>query len=280
MPTIDTLLCLVLADYVARGRRSLPTLRSRVRTLRRLLPVVPDEDGVDRYIASRRREGAAAATIRNELSVLHRAFLLARRRHLLSDQQIPSIESPRVDNVRTVTATARQVRTLVAALEVLDPSVADLVRWLVWTGWRRGEAQGLTWEDFDEDLRIVTLPSDRSKTSRIRRVALGPDVQVLVAHRWHCRRGPYVFHRGGRRIKHFHGAWSRAVAGAGCPDLRPHDLRRIFCQVAMDAGVAIPVIQQIAGWKTISMVCRYGIASGDMQARGQAAIATKLGSLG
>jgi integrase len=279
MVTLSTLFRLVLTDYVASGKRSVPAVRARIRNLSRHFSSVPSAEDVDEYILARRREGAAPATIRNELSVLHRAFVLAERRKLLTTP-IPSIGSVKVDNVRTVTATARQVRTLVGALDVLDPAVADLVRWLIWTGWRRGEAQHLTWGDFDEELGVVTLPASRSKTSRLRRVALGAQVRLLIRRRHHLRRGPYVFHREGKRIRTFCGSWHKAAQGAGCPELHPHDLRRIFCQTAIDAGVAIPVIQQIAGWRTLSMICRYGIASGEMQAAGLDRVADRIGNLG
>lgn len=259
----DDLVDLVVQDYIANGKRSVRAVEARRGNLTRLMPTLPRYRDVERYKATRAREGAAAATISNELVVLRRGFRLAMRQGLIATA--PVIEAPRIDNIRLVICTRQQLRLILAALEILDADVHDLVLWLALTGWRSGEARGLLWRDVSEDRGTVVLPAQRSKNRRPRRVALGAAATELLERRWGWRRGEYVFHRAGKPIRIFRGSWSRAVGGAGCPELRPHDLRRLFCQSALDAGVPIPVIQQVAGWQTLSMVTRYGIASGTMQ---------------
>ncbi|MEF2737464.1 MAG: site-specific integrase [Bifidobacterium choerinum] len=82
-------------------------------------------------------------------------------------------------------------------------------------------------------------------------------------------------HIGGRR----HGPMFRAPRGGrlraddarntvrligahvGRPDITPHSLRRTFCTLALDAGVAERDIMAACGWGTPAMVAYYDMAN-------------------
>ena len=271
MTTTD-LISLVLDDYARNGCRTAHSVISHSKHILRLLPEIPrTAKEVDDYTVKRLSEGAKPATVGNELTILRRGFRLASKYDLVD--KVPVITAPHVENVRTQTCTGRQAKMIVAALDVLDPDVADLVRWLLLMGWRQGESRRLVWDDFEHDRSAVKLPQRKSKNRRVRYVLLGETTRDLIDRRWRLRDGPYVFHRHGRQIRIFRGSWQRAVTGAGCPELRPHDPRRTFAQVATDQGIAAPVIMQIAGWKTMSTFHRYAIVRGDMQASAQERVA-------
>ena len=85
--TIEQLIDLVEADYELKERRSLKRVRhARVSLLEEFGPDAALEVGLPRledYVARRRRDGAALATIQYELAILRRGYTLAVRRQLL-----------------------------------------------------------------------------------------------------------------------------------------------------------------------------------------------------
>ena len=271
MQTSD-LVKLVMDDYEMTGKRSSPSVVCHSKNLIRLLPRIPDSPRiVEEYKHARIKEGAAPSTVNNELTVLRRGFRIAKLREMIL--AAPIIESLPVENTRTVTCTRAQAEKLISALDVLDHAVADLVRWLLCTGWRRGEAQNLVWQDFLDDRTAVQLPQKKNKNKTVRYIKISETVRELVERRWVLKDGDYVFQRNGKRISTFRGVWRRAVAAAGCPGLWPHDLRRVFAQLSIDAGVDPIIFAQIAGWKTLSIIKRYTIANGRMQAIAQEKVA-------
>ena len=72
---------------------------------------------------------------------------------------------------------------------------------------------------------------------------------------------PFVFHRNGRRIKSFRGAWANACTAAGYPGLIPHDLRRSAVRNMERAGLSRSVAMQLTGHKTEAVYRRYAITS-------------------
>jgi integrase len=76
---------------------------------------------------------------------------------------------------------------------------------------------------------------------------------------------PFVFHRGGKPIRSYRGAWAKACTEAGCPGRIPHDFRRTAVRNLERAGVSRSVAMAITGHKTETVYRRYAIvSSGDL----------------
>lgn len=163
------------------------------------------------------------------------------------------------DKRREIRLTVDQYRTLGRALAEAasagENSVVVLGVWLLaLTGCRRGEIQGLRWEEVDLPGRCLRL-SDSKEGKSVR--PLGRDAIALLAKL--PREGRYVL-PGTDPDKAFVGlpkAWSRIVKSADLPGLTPHGLRHAFASVAADLGYTEPTIAAMLGHATHSITGRY-----------------------
>ena len=140
------------------------------------------------------------------------------------------------------------------------------------TGWRiPSEVFPLQWRQIDRERGIVRLDPGTTKNDSGRIFPYGellPELSEVMERQWEITkqveqaRGivcPWVFHRHGRRISDFRGAWAKAVEQAGCPDRIPHDFRRTAVRNLVRAGVPENVAMMLTGHKTRSVFDRYDI---------------------
>ncbi len=99
--------------------------------------------------------------------------------------------------VRTDFMTPEDAGAIIAAAEKRDPAFALLLKFLLYTGVRIGEAMALRWEDTVLDDRLARIRT--SKNGDPRTMLLRTDLAAgLIAHRGDARHGPvFVFTRGG-----------------------------------------------------------------------------------
>jgi len=85
---------------------------------------------------------------------------------------------------------------------------------------------------------------------------------------------PWVFHRSGKPIKSFRGAWDAACRLAGVPGRYAHDFRRTAVRNLERAGVPRSTAMRIVGHKTESIYRRYAIVDEAMMREGADKLAT------
>jgi integrase len=142
----------------------------------------------------------------------------------------------------------------------------------------------LTWPHVDFTAGTIRLEPETTKSGEGRTfpfTALPQLAALLQRQREHTstierRLGlliPYVFHRNGKPIKSYTGAWRAACKRAAIvkrdgletvirPRLLgriPHDFRRTAARNLIRAGVAQHVVMKLCDWKTDSMFRRYAI---------------------
>ncbi len=161
---------------------------------------------------------------------------------------------------------------LQAVLAQLPADLRVLIEFVHLTGWRIGEAKGLTWRNVDFAAGTVRLDPGTTKNDdgRTFPFAALPRLQELLREqREHTsaleresgRLIAHVFHRGGRPVRNFHMAWKAACARAGVPGRLVHDLRRTAVRNFERAGVSRSVAMKLSGHKTESIYLRYAIVS-------------------
>jgi integrase len=263
---------MVREDYALNGRKSKPPLA-------RLSEFFPDHtralditaDVVKRYIQLRLDKGAAAATVKNEIGALGRAFTLAYRSGHMPNR--PYLPSPRVSNARTGFFTDAEVRTL---LKLLPEYMRPFVEAAYITGWRRGELRNLRWAQVDWEGGTIRLERGTTKSGEPRSFpfAAHPRLAELLRERRAqtseferdnetvC---PWVFHRNGHQVSWYYDGWRTACEKAGVPGRLLHDLRRSAVRNLVRAGASEQVAMSITGHKTRSVFDRYHIVSSNDQ---------------
>ena len=259
----------LIEDYKMRGRRTLKNAKRQLDN--HLMPafgkVRASEFGtcnVTRYIAQRKGDKAANATINRELAFLKRAFHLGAESDPPKVVRVPHIQLLPENNVREglldIEGYKRLLGELPAHLKVLYVVGYH-------TGVRSGELKKIRIAQVDAVGKEIQVSGRTTKTKDAHTLPIygemGPWIEMAIAERdGRFPQCPWLFfNEEGKQIGTFRKAWASACKRAGVPGLLFHDLRR-SAVVNMDrAGVPRRVIMQITGHKTEAMFTRYRIVA-------------------
>jgi integrase len=164
-------------------------------------------------------------------------------------------------------------------LKVLDQhpgSPANLVKWLLLTGCRAGEARTARWEDFDLDRGVWTKPSHHTKQKRTEHVPLSAaalaflhEIKTAKAKaiakaktptaKAHAESEVVFPARNGEGIErhnlgHF---WRKVRSEASLDGVRLHDLRHSFASHLVSSGLSLHVVGKLLGHTQSETTLRY-----------------------
>jgi integrase len=265
-----------LTDYRVNGKRSLDKAQRSVRHLQgyfggmRAVDITTDK--VRTYINTRQESGYANAEINRELAALKRMFNLALQQTPPKVAHKPYIPMLQENNVRQGFFEAE---AFLAVWKQLPTDLRPVATFAHITGWRKEEVLALTWRQVDFEAEMVRLEPGTTKNCEGRTVFMTVELKRLLEEQRaktttiERKAGqiiPWVFHRGGKRIKSFKVAWQGACRRAGQPDYLFHDFRRTAVRNMMRAGIPERVAMQMSGHKTHAIFDRYHIVSeGDLR---------------
>jgi len=268
--TFEDMATMLIDDYRVNERKSLDRAQLSIKHLRECfgltlaMDITPDR--VSAYFRAR-LEVAKPGTVRLERAALGRMFTLALRAGKVSHRPyLPTLE------VRNTRSGFFEEDQLQAVLAQLPADLRVLIEFVHLTGWRIGEARGLTWRNVDFAAGTVRLDPGTTKNDEGRAfpfAAMPRLKELLREQREHTSALEresgcliaFVFHRRGSPIRSFQLAWSRACARAGVPGRLVHDLRRTAVRSFERAGVSRSVAMKLSGHKTESIYRRYAIVS-------------------
>jgi integrase len=221
---------------------------------------------VNRFNAAGQGEPQASnAEINRELAVVKRAFSLgARAGKILTKPYIPALKE---NNVRTGFFERDQFE---AVLRHLCAPLPALMTFFYITGCRKNEGLSLQWRQIDFRSGTIILDPGATKNNEGRVFPFTHELrELLVAQKTATdllqrEKGivcPWVFHRNGRPIKSYDGAWRSARRKAGVPGRIVHDFRRTAVRRLEHAGVSRSVGKKLTSHKTESVYQRYAIVS-------------------
>jgi len=263
-------------EYRANGRRSADRLEFSLAHLMAYftefaLATTITPDRVLAYVRHRQEQGAANATINRELAALKRMFRLGEIAGKVARR--PHISMLEERNVRTGFFEAQQFWSVFGHLPDDLKPVAEVA---YITGWRiRSEPLTRRWAHVDFAAGWLRLEPGETKNQEGRMFPLTPDLRAVLSRqrerteavdRTAERIVPWVFHRNGKPIRDFRGAWRLACEKAGAPGRIPHDFRRTAVRNLERAGVSRSTAMAMVGHRTESIYRRYAVqAEGDLR---------------
>ena len=261
-PTLGELSDAYLQDYQVRQFRSQSTARGRIAHLtacfgRAARAAALTTYQIRQYQLARRAAGAATGTINRETSALHRMCTLAVHWGWLDT--VPGFPDRLRENPpRQGFFEHPEYLAVRAHLPAPWQDILDLA---YYSGWRKNEILGLTWDELDEAGGVIRLSPARSKTLVGRILPISHPIAEALARR-RARRdpdSPLVFHRDGIPIRRWRTAWRTACQAAGVPTRFLHDCRRTAARNLIRASVPERVAMLLTGHKTRAIFDRYNI---------------------
>ena len=193
-------------------------------------------------------------------ALANKMFNLAVRWRMRPDNPCKGVERNREHLRKRYLKPDELTRLTKALAEDQNQQAADVVRLLLLTGARRGEALSATWDQFDLAAGTWVKPHTLTKQKREHCIPLSaPARQLLDRLRKHSDGSPWVFPgRGsGQPREDLKYSWKRICRAAGITGLRVHDLRHTYASHLVSAGFSLPVIGALLGHSQPTTTARY-----------------------
>lgn len=264
-PTFDEVMLAYIKGHKTRGSD-----KRRLEVLKQLYPFFSgrrmneiDDMDVKEYVRVRSRD-VSPGTINREIGVFSAACNHCRHElgwKIDNPAQGKRLREPE-GRVRWLSQ-AEAERLIDAARQTRAPWLADFIVVCLYTGMRKGEVTGLTWDRVDLSRRLVLLETGTTKSGRRRTVPLhSAAAQALEARlAWRnerCPSSPWVFcNSKGRRVKDMRAGFASALKAAGIKDFRQHDQRHTLASWMVMSGVELMTVRDMLGHASIHHTQRY-----------------------
>lgn len=222
---------------------------------------------IETYLAGRVKAGASAATTKNDLVVLGSVLGQAQKWGYATTIATRGVKAPKYKSNRGVALSANEVRRL---LDATPDRWRPLLATMALTGLRSGEAAALAAEDIDFANHLIhvrhsawdgRVQSPKTPNS-IRDIDLAPTLELMLKEWLASPMRPEskqqlvfpssdgtIIDMNRIRAKVFH----PALAAAGLPRIRLHDLRHTYATMLILQGESLKYVQEMLGHASISV---------------------------
>lgn len=148
-----------------------------------------------------------------------------------------------------------------------SPHVMAMVRIMMHTGCRPGEARNLKWEWVDLNNRVIRLPKEATKERRPKSLFITPYLESVLRSLKRIEDNPYVIaseRNDGQPVIDIKKPWDRIKKAAGITtELHLHDLRHSHASMANSLGYSLPMIGALLGHSQAQTTLRYAHLASD-----------------
>lgn len=262
MPTF-ALFAETYLDHFAGQKRSIDDDRSKIELYMlkafgpRRLDAITKGD-IMRYLAGL-RPTLKPATINRHRSLLSSIFRLAVSFDRIDRNPVQGVEILRESGKELVLLSSDEIGRLMAAFDAEPNRIAGvMMKVLLLTGARLGEAQRAKVADLDLDRRVWHLPE--TKAGRRQHIALSQEVVELLRSLPLGRPTAWVFPGTGAsgHLVNLRKPLLRALKAAGiAQQMSPHSLRHLHASLAIDSGVSLALVSSLLRHSTTKVTERY-----------------------
>lgn len=202
---------------------------------------------------------ASPATANRYLALLSGVFTLAIKCEHIVRNPAKDVKKLKEADPRKRYLSGDELGQFLEALNVeAGKTAANAITLLLLTGLRRMELFSLRWQEVDlpsASFWLLDTKSGNGRTVVLNSLALDLLQKIKLDSEPNC---PWVFpaYRGNGHLIDVRKTLWRAMARAGILNLRPHDLRRSFASLAVNAGVDLYQIKDLLGHSSVAVTQR------------------------
>lgn len=209
-------------------------------------PLKADRPHVDGFARQMERRGNRASTVARRMSAVRGFYKVLQRDRIIEVDPAANTRMPRRSDDRTgqTYLDLGKMRKFLDAAHEEGPEAVALVSLMMQLGLRVSEACGVDLDDLRGDTLMVKRKGGEFKSVNV------PEVVVKSIKVTGRNSGPAVIRKDGQRMDRRTAGRivKRVAAKAGIEDsVSPHDLRAAYITLALDRGMSIYQVQDMAG---------------------------------
>ena len=198
---------------------------------------------------------SSAQAFNNTVGTLRMVFEISVKAGARYDNPAKSIEKHIIRPKNLTLPTQQQFLDLVKAVEAVGVGrtryCANLIQFLAYGGFRKGEVKNITWQDCNFEKGEICVKGDPitgTKNWEVRNAPMIPEMRYLLKKIQKANPDAKPVDRV-MRVVECQGAITSACKALGIPRFTHHDLRHLFATKSIEAGVDIPTISKWLGHK-------------------------------
>ena len=222
------------------------------------------QQDITKWLADKRQNGMAAASVAKIKATLSKSFELARQWDLFDGNPTKHAWSEKYNNARERYLTSDEANALKLACECSpNPLLAPIVGLLLLTGTRKSELLNAKWSDIDLEKRTWTL--NMTKNGRGRHVPLSQAAMDIIGKLPRYSDCPWLLPNPQTLLPFtdIKRSFMAARKMAGLDDICVHSLRHSYASALVGAGVDLYTVGKLLGHVNVASSARYAHLAND-----------------
>ncbi len=262
----------IFKEYIENQNVSMKTKEIRTTAANHFLPVFNNSDiknisaaDLEKYQLIRklevlsmpkntgkREQDISFRLINIEIATLYNFFVFCIKKGYLDKNPCTGIKKLN-ELSRLKTLSDSDIEKLIAG--ATNKLTRDLIRFLILTGCRKGEALNLKLDDVDLQNDVIAIKGTKMKYDRY--IPISKPLKELLSGINKIDGCEFLFSDNGRKLGDFKRSFHTACKNAGLKDLRIHDLRHVFASKMVMNGTSLYITGELLGHRTTQMTKRY-----------------------